>query len=398
MGGRNLRAECRKAACLPDSQRNQDHRAHNDHGGLDGVCHQHGPHAAGGGEYQHHTHRNTERHKLADTKQGLENLCQGNGDGGNHAQVASQAQQQRYQPVGRSEVVLEQLRHRSDARLAEAGSAGPCAPVWIAVDQEGGRVRRLSAHNGFRDWPSALNMGRRSPQHTWETALDMGLMLADMGINLNFAPSLDLHRPDSPAIGRQERAFSSEPAGVARHGAAFARGMRNARIVCCYKHFPGHGSARGDTHEGYADISETWSERELEPYRDLLGRNLPAMVMVAHVTLRRLDDRPASLSPAVVTGLLREKLGFRGVIVTDDLDMEAVASQYPLKERIRLAVNAGADILLFGNNLHYDEELPFLVHAALMELIDEGDIPPERIRASYERIRELKAFVNNSRQ
>ena len=100
----------------------------------------------------------------------------------------------------------------------------------------------------------------------------------------------------------------------------------------------------------------------------------------------------------MVTGLLREKLGFRGVIVTDDLDMEAVASQYPLKERIRLAVNAGADILLFGNNLHYDEELPFLVHAALMELIDEGDIPPERIRASYERIRELKAFVNNSRQ
>ena len=289
----------------------------------------------------------------------------------------------------------EQLKALT-ARLAEAGSAGPCAPVWIAVDQEGGRVRRLSAHNGFRDWPSALNMGRRSPQHTWETALDMGLMLADMGINLNFAPSLDLHWPDSPAIGRQERAFSSEPAGVARHGAAFARGMRNARIVCCYKHFPGHGSARGDTHEGYADISETWSERELEPYRDLLGRNLPAMVMVAHVTLRRLDDRPASLSPAVVTGLLREKLGFRGVIVTDDLDMEAVASQYPLKERI--AVNAGADILLFGNNLHYDEELPFLVHAALMELIDEGDIPPERIRASYERIRELKAFVNNSRQ
>ncbi len=291
----------------------------------------------------------------------------------------------------------EQLKALT-ARLAEAGSAGPCAPVWIAVDQEGGRVRRLSAHNGFRDWPSALNMGRHSPQHTWETALDMGLMLADMGINLNFAPSLDLHRPDSPAIGRQERAFSSEPAGVARHGAAFARGMRNARIVCCYKHFPGHGSARGDTHEGYADISETWSERELEPYRDLLDRNLPAMVMVAHVTLRRLDDRPASLSPAVVTGLLREKLGFRGVIVTDDLDMEAVASQYPLKERIRLAVNAGADILLFGNNLHYDEELPFLVHAALMELIDEGDIPPERIRASYERIRELKAFVNNSRQ
>lgn len=291
----------------------------------------------------------------------------------------------------------EQLKALT-ARLAEAGSAGPCAPVWIAVDQEGGRVRRLSAHNGFRDWPSALNMGRRSPQHTWETALDMGLMLADMGINLNFAPSLDLHWPDSPAIGRQERAFSSEPAGVARHGAAFARGMRNARIVCCYKHFPGHGSARGDTHEGYADISETWSERELEPYRDLLDRNLPAMVMVAHVTLRRLDDRPASLSPAVVTGLLREKLGFRGVIVTDDLDMEAVASQYPLKERIRLAVNAGADILLFGNNLHYDEELPFLVHAALMELIDEGDIPPERIRASYERIRELKAFVNNSRQ
>lgn len=286
----------------------------------------------------------------------------------------------------------EQLKALT-AGIRAAGEAGPCGPAWIAVDQEGGKVQRLSAHNGFRDWPSALDMGRRTPQRTWEIALNMGLMLADMGINLNFAPSLDLHVQGSPAIGKLGRAFSSDPAMVARHGEAFARGMRAARVISCYKHFPGHGSAKGDTHDGYTDISGTWSERELEPFRAALAADAPAMVMVAHVTLRQQDDRPATLSPAVTTGLLREKLGYRGVIITDDLDMEAVAAHYPLKERIRLAVEAGADILLFGNNLHHDPELPFLAHAALMELVEEGDIPPERIRASYERIRALKAFI-----
>ncbi len=281
-------------------------------------------------------------------------------------------------------------------RLREAGGAGPCSPAWIAVDQEGGKVRRLSAHNGFRDWPSALAMGRRTPERTWENAMNMGLLLADMGINLNFAPSLDLHMPDSPVIGKLERAFSSDPARVAQHGEAFARGMRAANVISCYKHFPGHGSAKGDTHEGYVDISSTWSERELEPFQAVLTGENPAMVRVAHVTLRQMDTRPASFSPAVSTGLLREKLGFRGVIITDDLDMEAVAAHYPLKERIRLAVEAGADILLFGNNLHYDAELPFLIHAAFMELINEGRISPERVRASYERIRILKASLRNA--
>lgn len=279
------------------------------------------------------------------------------------------------------------------AQLGAAGQSGPCAPAWIAVDQEGGKVRRLSSHNGFRDWPSALEMGRHPSQQTWETALNMGLMLVGMGINLNFAPSLDLHDPDSPAIGHMERAFSSDPTSVAEHGAAFARGMRDARIVCCYKHFPGHGSAKGDTHNGSADISASWSERELEPFKALLAENMPAMVMVAHVTLRQMDDRPASLSQVVISGLLRHKLGFQGVVVTDDLDMEAVAARYSLKERIRLAVEAGADILLFGNNLHYEEDLPFRVHDTLMELIEEGSISPERIRESYIRIRALKAFI-----
>lgn len=288
----------------------------------------------------------------------------------------------------------EQLKALT-ARLREAGQAGPCSPAWIAVDQEGGKVQRLSAHNGFQDWPSAFAMGRRTPQRTWESAMSMGLQLADMGINLNFAPSLDLHMPDSPAIGKLERAFSSEPAGVAQHGEAFMHGMRAANVVSCYKHFPGHGSAKGDTHEGYVDISNTWSERELEPFQALLTEENPVMIMVAHVTLRQMDNRPASLSPAVSTGLLREKLGFRGVIITDDLDMEAVAAHYPLKERIRLAVEAGADILLFGNNLHYNAELPFLIHAAFMELIGEGRISPERVRASHERIRALKASLLN---
>ena len=244
----------------------------------------------------------------------------------------------------------EQLKALT-ARLAEAGSAGPCAPVWIAVDQEGGRVRRLSAHNGFRDWPSALNMGRRSPQHTWETALDMGLMLADMGINLNFAPSLDLHWPDSPAIGRQERAFSSEPAGVARHGAAFARGMRNARIVCCYKHFPGHGYATADSHvELPVDdrpLTDIRTNDEV-PYASM--GTLLTSVMPAHVTYPQVSPAPAGFSKKWLQEELRGRLGYNGLIFSDDLSMKGASEVGEITARSDAALAAGCDMILICND------------------------------------------------
>lgn len=283
-------------------------------------------------------------------------------------------------------------------------------PIFVAVDQEGGRVQRLSSRNGFSDWPSARALGLgHDAGATYQSALSMGRALASAGFNLNFAPSVDVHRPDSPAIGALDRAFSTDPRVVTEHARAFARGMNDAGVVCVLKHFPGHGSASGDTHNGVADVTGTWSEGELEPYRALIGEGFDGMIMAAHVILRLPRDRegeippaargasegredlPASLSPVLINGLLRRELGWSGVVITDDLQMAAAANGRSLRDIILLAVNAGADILLFGNNLTHDPLLADRVHAALLELVDEGLLSPDRLRESWLRVRELKS-------
>lgn len=225
----------------------------------------------------------------------------------------------------------------------------------------------------------------------------MGGVLAQAGFNLNFAPVVDLDYPDSPAIGNVERAFHRRPDRVTAHARAFVQGLEEAGVVPVLKHFPGHGSARGDTHDGFVDVSATWTPDELEPYRVLLDEGFDGMIMVAHVALRQYGGNvPADLSPGVVDGLLRGKLGWDGVVVTDDLQMGAVTGAYSLEDTVLLAVNAGADILLFGNNLPlaYDELVAEHAHAALMRLIREGRIDPARIRASWRRIQAIKQHLS----
>lgn len=265
-------------------------------------------------------------------------------------------------------------------------------PLFIGVDQEGGTVRRFKEKHGVAATPSAAELGRGSPEATRQEAARLGKALHAVGINLDFAPSLDVNvNPQSPAIGALGRSFSADPGRVAAHGGAFARGLSSAGVIPCYKHFPGHGSARGDTHLGLADITGTWSPKELEPYRELLPHTPPAMVMPGHVIHdRQSGGLPASLSPMVITGMLRGSLGWRGVVVTDDLQMQAVEGRYSMKEALRLAVLAGADILLLGNNLRHDPRAGGNAHAALMELVREGAVPEARIRESYGRIMALK--------
>lgn len=272
------------------------------------------------------------------------------------------------------------------ARLKSAAAG----PLLVAVDQEGGRVQRLSAQNGFQDWPSAREWGLGDPEATYAGALGMGAALAGAGFNLNFAPCVDLDMPDSPAIGALDRAFHRRPERVTAHARAFIRAMTDAGVISTLKHFPGHGSARGDTHLGFVDVDATWTPDELEPYRTLLDEGFDGVIMVAHVCLGRYGDAPADLNPAVIEGLLRAGLGWQGVVATDDLQMEAVTAAHDLKETILLAVNAGADVLVFGNNLAYDPDMAAHAHAALLELVAEGRIAPARLRASWERIEALK--------
>ena len=275
--------------------------------------------------------------------------------------------------------------------IVQARAAAP-GPIFVAVDQEGGKVQRLGAANGFTAWPSARSMGRGTPEDTYSLASSMAAQLAGAGFDLNFAPVVDLDFPGSPAIGGLERAFSSEPAQVTAHARAFIQGMAAHNITAALKHFPGHGSAGGDTHDGFVDISRTWTPLELEPYKTLLNEDFSGMVMVAHVTLKSYGDLPADLNPAIINGLLRHDLGWQGVVVTDDLQMKAIASHYSLEETVLLAVQAGADLLVFGNNTgRHDPDIAAKAHAALMAHVHAGRISSERIRESWLRIQKVKA-------
>jgi beta-N-acetylhexosaminidase len=193
----------------------------------------------------------------------------------------------------------------------------------------------------------------------------MGEELRALGFDIDFAPVLDVHtNPQNPVIG--ERAFGRDAATVARRALAFARGLEAAGVLACGKHFPGHGDTDTDSHLELPKIDHAWDRLdaiELLPFRLAAQTSLP-MIMTAHVVLAALDaTRPATLSEQVVTGLLREKLGYRGVIVSDDLDMKAIAGQMGADVAAVQAIRAGCDVLLLCKEHHQQEAEEALIHA-----------------------------------
>ena len=266
-------------------------------------------------------------------------------------------------------------------------------PLLVAIDQEGGRVNRLKPAYGFPASVSHQELGRwNDPAATRRHAATTAATLAGLGINLNLAPVVDLDaHPDNPIIQGKGRSFSADPETVARHAVEFIRAHREHGVLCCAKHFPGHGSAAGDTHLGLVDVTRTWHERELIPFRHLIEAGLGDVIMTAHVFNSRLDPQyPATLSPAVLTGLLRGQLGFTGVIMSDDLEMKAISAHSGLEAAVVGAVNAGIDLLCFGNNLSYDPDLAGKVAGLLAAAVAEGRIAGSRIEESYWRVLKLK--------
>lgn len=264
-------------------------------------------------------------------------------------------------------------------------------PLFIGVDQEGGKVQRLSSKNGFKNYPTAYSLGKTdNEEHTFQAAKEIAATLHECGFNLNFAPSVDLHNPNSPAIGAKERAFHATALKTFQHAYAYAKAMKKHGIIPAIKHFPGHGNAIKDTHEGFTDITATWQDKELLPYAEFIKKNYDGMIMVAHVYHKKLDSVPASLSYNCITKLLRQKMKFNGVVITDDMQMGAIVKHYSIKESIYRAISAGNDILLFSNNFKYDPKLPEQVYACIIELVNEGKISKERIKQSWQRIRKLK--------
>lgn len=266
-------------------------------------------------------------------------------------------------------------------------------PLLTAIDQEGGRVNRLKPAYGFPPSISHEELGRLDqPAETYRHAADTARTLAGVGLNLNLAPVVDLDaNPDNPIIKGKGRSFSANPEAVARHAAEFVRAHRDQRVLACAKHFPGHGSAAGDTHLGLVDVTATWHERELIPFQRLVAAGLCDAVMSAHVFNAKLDpDHPATLSPAVQTGLLRTKLGFQGVIVSDDMEMKAISSRYGLEQSIPLALEAGIDLLCFGNNLGYDPDITAKAAGIIERAVTSGRLPAARIAESCERVLAIK--------
>jgi beta-N-acetylhexosaminidase len=266
-------------------------------------------------------------------------------------------------------------------------------PLLIAIDQEGGQVNRLKPEYGFPATLSHEELGvTNDPARTFAEAEKIALTLAAVGINWNIAPVVDLDAaPHNPIIKGKKRSFGPEAETVSRHAIEFVRAHRRHGILTCVKHFPGHGSARGDTHLGLVDVTAHWTENELIPFQRLVEANLCDAVMTAHVFNARLDpERPATLSASVITGLLRQRIGFDGVVMSDDLEMKAISSHYGLEQAVLLAIAAGLDVLCFGNNMEFDANIGEKVAGMIYRLVEAGQISEARIDESFQRIQKLK--------
>lgn len=269
---------------------------------------------------------------------------------------------------------------------------GDGIPLFLSIDQEGGGVDRMPPE--VRRTPGAYCVGQTGSVPAAQSYGDvLAAECAAFGLNLDFAPVLDVwSNPGNTVIG--QRAFSADARTVAGLGPAAARRMMDQGIIPAVKHFPGHGDTVVDSHVGLPVVDKSLEElekTELIPFRAAIQSagtdgQVPA-VMVAHILLTQLDpERPASLSPAVVTGLLREELGFAGAVLTDDLTMGAVTQSYGLGEAAVLAVEAGCDILLV---CHGPDSVP-AVRTALLEAAASGRITAERLDESVYRILHLK--------
>jgi beta-N-acetylhexosaminidase len=230
--------------------------------------------------------------------------------------------------------------------------------IWIAVDQEGGKVQRLRASNGFTDYKSPYTVAHSmTPEEAYGHYHKMALELADIGFNLNFGCVLDLHALKEgdpavcPIIGGLQRSYGSDPAQITAYATAFVKAHRDAGVTSCLKHYPGHGLAGQDSHAGLVDVTKTHLEGERVPFRMMIKAGMADMIMSAHLVDRNVDAKdPISLSEVVLHKWLRDEDGFKGLVITDDLHMGAIGDHYKLETAVLKALKAGSDIIIISNN------------------------------------------------
>lgn len=261
-------------------------------------------------------------------------------------------------------------------------------PLFIGIDMEGGRVHRLKAP--FTQFPAVRRLGEiDNPTLTFNFAYRMGLELRAVGINLNFAPCADIFtNPANTVIG--DRSFGSDPELVSRHVSAMIRGYLKSDVITCSKHFPGHGNTLLDSHYDLpVEKDATWeslNSRELEPFKKSVKAKTD-MIMSAHIMYPQVDEKwPCTLSHKFLTEKLRGELRYRGLVITDDLGMKAMASHYGVEEIPVRALLAGADLLLYCN----EPETPPLAIDAVLDAVVQGTLSRDQLHHSHQRILQFK--------
>jgi beta-N-acetylhexosaminidase len=261
-------------------------------------------------------------------------------------------------------------------------------PLWVSVDQEGGRVARLK--RPFTEWPPMMTLGRSGDEGLAERfARALAAELRAVGITLDYTPVLDIHtNPGNPVIG--DRALANRAEDVARLGRAIIRTLQSAGVAACGKHFPGHGDTGVDSHFELPLVEhppDRLAAVELVPFRAAIAEGV-ASIMTAHILLPALDEaRPATLSPRIVSGMLREQLGYDGLILSDDLEMKAIAGRYGMPEATVAAIAAGCDgVLMCGE--HQDQQAAAL--EAVIRALEDGTLPRARVEDALATHRRVK--------
>jgi len=268
-------------------------------------------------------------------------------------------------------------------------------PLLIATDQEGGKVARLKPQYGFLPTVTAEYLGTVDDEDTTRYyASRLSREMREAGVNVNLAPVVDVLNHDCAAVGHFLRCFSTDPQAIARHAGWFIDESHKQGVLCTLKHFPGHGNAIDDSHYGFVDVTNAWTPRELEPFKMLIDAGKVDMIMTAHLFNRHIDEEyPATLSSKTLTDLLRVKMGYDGVVVTDDLYMQAIRNQYSIPTALELAINAGADLICVGNNIStgFEADRPFKLVDMIVNSVKQGRISWQRMEQSHERIKRLQS-------
>ena len=278
---------------------------------------------------------------------------------------------------------------KMNEKLIENSSLTP----FISIDNEGGMVQRYD----FYKHKSAKEVSSLDIQEAKEEYKKLATAQKELKINLNFAPCVDLEINQDSIIKKKQRSYGVNPNIVSTYAEIFIKEHNKINVATSIKHFPGHGSVSGDTHKGFVDATNTFQEQELEPYFNLKKYDKLNMVMVSHIFNSNIDENyPASLSEKTVKDILIDKIGFDGLIVSDDYDMKAIRDNYSLRDIVVNSINSGINLMIFSNNIESkDGNLPIKIRKIIKKEIELGNIKIEDIDKSYKKIVRFKRRLSS---